>query len=93
MNNQQLNEVFSELSTPLVADADGVLFAPIEQAEKMIETARTIWKKERQQADEIRAGKTLREQLQFDEYLAKRSIDGTYTFRQHLRSIGGAIEE
>ncbi len=34
MNNQQLNEVFSELSTPLVADADGVLFTPIEQAGK-----------------------------------------------------------
>lgn len=34
MNNQQLNEVFSELSTPLVADADGVLFAPIEQADE-----------------------------------------------------------
>jgi hypothetical protein len=35
----------------------------------------------------------LREQLQFEEYLAKRAADNTYTFRQHLRSIGGAIEE
>ncbi len=71
-----------------------MLFAPIQQAEEIISTARTIWKKERRQAEEIRAGKKLREQLQFEEYLARRrSDDETYTFRQHLRSIGGAIEE
>jgi hypothetical protein len=49
--------------------------------------------KERRQAEEIRAGKLLREQLQFEEYLARRTGDDTYTFRQHLRLIGGAIEE
>ena len=75
------------------ADADGLLFAPMQQVEEIIDTARTIWAKERRQAEEIRAGKRLREQLQFDEYLAKRSTDKNYTFRQHLRSIGGAIEE
>jgi regulator of RNase E activity RraA len=75
------------------ADADGVLFAPVQQVEEILLAAGAIWKKERQQAEEIRAGKKLREQLQFDEYLAKRSNDETYTFRQHLRSIGGAIEE
>lgn len=75
------------------ADADGVLFTRMQQVQEILSAARAIWKKERQQAEEIRAGKKLREQLQFDEYLAKRSIDDTYTFRQHLRSIGGAIEE
>src|SRR5215211_3379526 len=75
------------------ADVDGVLFAPIQRAEEIFSTAHTIWQKERRQAEEIRAGKKLREQLQFDEYLARRSADKTYTFRQHLRSIGGAIEE
>jgi regulator of RNase E activity RraA len=75
------------------ADADGGLFVPIQQAEKVISTAHTIWQKERQQAQDIQAGKRLREQLQFDEYLARRSADEAYTFRQHLRAIGGAIEE
>jgi len=75
------------------ADADGVLFAPIQQIEEIYSTAQGIWKKERRQAQEIQAGKKLRDQLQFEEYLEKRSTDGTYTFRQHLRSIGGAIEE
>ena len=75
------------------ADADGVLFAPIQQVEEIIATAHTIWKKERHQAEETQFGKKLRDQLQFEEYLAHRSADETYTFRQHLRSIGGAIEE
>jgi regulator of RNase E activity RraA len=75
------------------ADADGVLFAPVQQVEEILSTAQGIWKKERRQAQEIQSGKKLREQLQFEEYLEKRSTDSTYTFRQHLRTIGGAIEE
>ena len=75
------------------ADADGVLFAPVQRVKEIFSTAHNIWKKERRQAEEIRAGKKLREQLQFEEYLAKRASDETYTFRQHLRAIGGAIEE
>ena len=75
------------------ADADGVIFAPVGQVDEILSTAQGIWEKERQQAQEIQAGRKLREQLQFDEYLARRSVDETYTFRQHLRAIGGAIEE
>ncbi|HSL45706.1 MAG TPA: hypothetical protein VK897_19890 [Anaerolineales bacterium] len=75
------------------ADADGVLFAPAQRAEEILATAHGIWQKERRQAEQIRAGTKLREQLQFDEYLTRRSREDTYTFRQHLRSIGGAIEE
>jgi 4-hydroxy-4-methyl-2-oxoglutarate aldolase len=75
------------------ADADGVIFAPAEQAEEILSIANKIWKIERRQGQEIQAGKKLSEQLQFDEYLAKRSVDATYTFRQHLRAIRGAIEE
>lgn len=75
------------------ADADGVLFVPIQRIEEILSTAQNIWKKERRQAQEIQTGKKLREQLRFEEYLARHSMDNTYTFRQHLRSIGGAIEE
>jgi hypothetical protein len=147
MNNQQISEKFSELSTPLIADACLRLDIPLRLApsgirpisienhiagrvlpvrhygsvdiflEAMITAqqgdiliidnsgrldegcigdltaAHDIWERERKQAQKIRSGKKLSEQLQFDKYLAQRESDERYTFRQHLRSIAGAIEE
>ncbi len=75
------------------ADDDGVLFASGQDAENLLSTATTIWQKERRQAEAIRSGKTLHDQLRFDEYMARRSADPSYSFRKHLRQIGGAIEE
>ena len=75
------------------ADNDGVLFVPSAQAEDVLETAKSIWKVERRQAETIKSGKKLSEQLDFDGYLAKRRSDPSYTFRRHLRERGGAIEE
>lgn len=77
----------------IFANADGVLFVSSLQVEQVLSTAHEIWGKERRQAELIQAGKKLREQLQFDQYLAQHRRDEAYTFRQHLRSIGGAIEE
>jgi len=48
---------------------------------------------ERAQAEQIRAGRTLRQQTAFDDYLFRRAQDPGYTFRAHLCAIGGAIEE
>jgi 4-hydroxy-4-methyl-2-oxoglutarate aldolase len=75
------------------ADADGVLFVPGQLADDVLRTAYSIWQRERRQAEAIQGGRTLQEQLQLDVYLARRATDINYTFRQHLRSIGGAIEE
>ena len=75
------------------ADEDGVVFVPGQHLEKILPVALKILQTERRQAQEIQAGRSLREQLGFDEYLARRAADATYTFRQHLRGIGGAIEE
>jgi regulator of RNase E activity RraA len=75
------------------ADADGVLFAPSQRVDDLLFTANTILQTERRQAEALKAGKKLRQQLQFKEYLDKRSNDPAYTFRRHLRDIGGAIEE
>jgi 4-hydroxy-4-methyl-2-oxoglutarate aldolase len=77
----------------VVGDADGVLFVPMAQAKEVFETAHEIHERERRQAEEVRAGRTLREQLEFARYLSTRETDPSYGFRQHLRSIGGAIEE
>ena len=75
------------------ADDDGVLFVAAERAEQVLATAHQIWQTERDQARRIRDGQTLRQQTAFDDYLARRAADPSYTFRQHLRGIGGAIEE
>jgi len=48
---------------------------------------------ERRQAERIKTGEPLRQQLKFASYLKTRAADPDYTFRQHLREIGGAIEE
>ncbi len=75
------------------ADDDGVLFVPKDHAKEVLSTAHSIWQRERQQAEAIKAGKKLRDQLKFNEYLARRATDPSYTFRKHLRELGGAIEE
>jgi 4-hydroxy-4-methyl-2-oxoglutarate aldolase len=75
------------------ADDDGVVFVASERVDEVVATAHEIWETEREQARKIRAGETLRDQAAFDEYLAERAADPAYTFRQHLRRIGGAIEE
>jgi regulator of RNase E activity RraA len=74
-------------------DDDGVLFVPAAEAERVLSVARQIWQVEREQAERIRAGDTLREQTSFDDFLRERAADPAYTFRKHLRRIGGAIEE
>jgi 4-hydroxy-4-methyl-2-oxoglutarate aldolase len=75
------------------ADDDGVLFVAAERAEQVLVTAHQIWQAERDQARRIREGHTLRQQTAFDDYLARRAADPSYTFRRHLRRVGGAIEE
>jgi regulator of RNase E activity RraA len=77
----------------VLGDADGVLFVPADQAGKVLAVAREIGQTEREQARRIRAGETLRQQTGFEDYLARRAAEPSYTFRRHLRRIGGAIEE
>jgi regulator of RNase E activity RraA len=75
------------------ADDDGCVFIPQTSSEELFKIARDIWQKERKQAERISSGNTLRQQLKFKDYLAKRSANPRHTFRQHLKDIGGAIEE
>jgi 4-hydroxy-4-methyl-2-oxoglutarate aldolase len=74
-------------------DDDGVLFVAADRVERVLATAHGIWQTERDQARRVRAGETLRDQTGFGDYLEQRAGDPSYTFRQHLRRIGGAIEE
>jgi hypothetical protein len=69
-----------------------VLFLPLDRAADIHEAAAGIRDTERQQAARMAHGTTLRSQTQFAEFLAARDAHGR-TFREHLRSIGGEVEE
>jgi hypothetical protein len=97
---------FADLSTPLVADACLRCDVPLRAAPPGIRPVATgqrvagrvlpvrhYGSVDVEQARRIAAGETLREQTAFDDYLARRATDPSYSFRKHLRRIGGAIEE
>jgi regulator of RNase E activity RraA len=75
------------------ADDDGVVFVGADRVEEVLAAAHDIARTERDQARRMRAGESLRQQTAFEEYLARRAADPSYTFRRHLREVGGAIEE
>jgi len=77
----------------VLADDDGVLFIPAARAAEIVALAEAIRDTEGHQADRIRSGTSLRAQVRFADYLTGRAADPARTFREHLRSIGGAIEE
>jgi regulator of RNase E activity RraA len=77
----------------VLGDDDGVLFVPLARAGELFTLAEGIRDTERRQADRIRAGESLREQVRFAGFLAAREADPSLTFRAHLRAVGGAVEE
>jgi 4-hydroxy-4-methyl-2-oxoglutarate aldolase len=77
----------------VLADGDGAVFVPLAHLEELVAAGQTIVKRERAQAAQAEGGKSLREQMRFAEFLSHRERDPSYTFRQHLREVGGEIEE
>ena len=76
-----------------VGDVDGVLFVPRQQIDAVLEEAVLITERERLQARKVHGGIPLWHQFQFEDYQRTRSSDSSYTFREHLRAVGGAVEE
>ncbi|WP_326600749.1 RraA family protein [Streptomyces sp. NBC_01803] len=77
----------------VLADDDGALFIPASHAPDLLTLAESIRDTEHHQADQIRAGTPLRTQVGFPAYLTARRETPSLTFREHLRAMGGAIEE
>jgi len=75
------------------ADDDGAVFVSEREVERARKTAAAIIEQERRQVAQAAAGETLRVQFAFAEYLARRASDPAYTFREHLRARGSAVEE
>jgi regulator of RNase E activity RraA len=93
LTSARMGDLLLTREDAVFGDEDGVLFVPMARAEELLARAREIWATERAQADAVHEGRNLRQQLQFRDYLERRAADPSYSFRKHLRSIGGAIEE
>lgn len=76
----------------VIGDADGAIFVAGEDLESLLDVAEGIRNAEHRQASGVRQGRTLRDQLSFSDYKRKAAEDPSYTLRQHLLGIGGAIE-
>lgn len=74
------------------ADDDGVVFVGLTHLAEVIDTAQDIAVREGAQAARLLKGELLRSQLDLKGYLAKRAANPAHTFRDHLKSFGGAIE-
>ena len=77
----------------VACDSDGVIFLPTAKLPEIATAAAAIAAKESRQAEQMRAGVSLRQQTRFTEYLAAREVHSSLTFRQHLKKVEGAIEE
>jgi 4-hydroxy-4-methyl-2-oxoglutarate aldolase len=74
------------------ADDDGVVVVSRQDLERIITTAKDIAEREGAQAIRLMKGELLRQQLDLATYVSKRNADPSFTFRDHLKSFGGAIE-
>jgi len=83
LTSAQAGEWTVDSSDWVFADADGVLFLAVDRVEEALRTAQSIWRIERAQAEAVQAGKLLRQQLRFDEYLKCRAADPSLSFREH----------
>lgn len=76
----------------VVADDDGVVVVEAVRFEEVLRVADEIATREGRQAEAMRAGRSLRDQLRFAAYLERRATNPGYDFRSHLAEVGGAIE-
>ena len=74
------------------ADDDGVVVVAGQDLDRVVATARDLASREGAQAVRLLKGELLRSQFDLDQYVARRHSDPNYTFREHLKSFGGAIE-
>lgn len=76
----------------IFADDDGVVVIATADLERIVTTARDIAEREGAQAVRLMKGELLRQQFDLDRYVARRNSSPEFTFREHLKSFGGAIE-
>ena len=74
------------------ADDDGVVVVAHADLTSVVETEKDIAAREGAQAVRLLKGELLRQQFDLESYVSRRNADPNYTFRDHLKTFGGAIE-
>jgi 4-hydroxy-4-methyl-2-oxoglutarate aldolase len=74
------------------ADIDGIVVVAGAHLTRVASAARDIATREQAQAQRLIKGERLKDQLKLTAYVARRQSEPAYTFRDHIRSLGGAIE-
>lgn len=92
MRTASLDSVLVSTGDTVTADDDGVLLLNPLDADRILELAGQIQGVETAQAQLIRSGRSLRDQVDFAGYLASRAADPSFTLRQHLNIRGSALE-
>jgi regulator of RNase E activity RraA len=80
------------LDDMVFADDDGMVVTAAADAGRVVAAAQDIATREGAQAARLLKGDLLRSQLDLKGYVEKRKTDASYTFRDHLKTFGGAIE-
>jgi 4-hydroxy-4-methyl-2-oxoglutarate aldolase len=76
----------------IIADEDGLLLVPLSEWPAIRAEAEAIAAREAGQARLVEAGRSLRDQFRFDDFLRLREVEPGLSFRDHLRRVGGEIE-
>jgi 4-hydroxy-4-methyl-2-oxoglutarate aldolase len=92
LNSARLGSVLVGHDDYVFADEDGVVVVTTQDLERIVETAKDIASRESAQAARLLKGELLRAQFDLERYVATRNSNPSYTFREHLKGFGGAIE-
>ena len=92
LNSARLGSVLVGQDDYLFADEDGVVVVATRELERIVETAKDIASREGAQAARLLKGELLRAQFDLEKYVSRRNADPSYSFREHLKGFGGAIE-
>jgi len=77
----------------VAADDDGILFLPEVGLDAVVAAAETIRDTEHRQVAAMAAGRSLRSQVRFSDFVSRRARQAGYSFREYLREIAAAGEE
>lgn len=71
----------------VVCDCDGIVFVQQDSLQAVIETATAIQEGETVRTRNMKNGQSIREQLAFADYRARRKTDPSYTWKDHTKSL------